>query len=305
MNRLNVIVCSIGVMLGCLPSRVESQDCLLYSIRPDGSGLKIEAEAGIDPALRVYGSPDISPSGDRLIFDAYSRVGFARFAKILVLQLTGDSTGQVDDYDCGNCPVWSPDGKRIAFEVCSLNPLNLESGVWMMNADGSDAERLSEGEQPRWFPDGKFVISTLLQGGMRFLKVDLKTKDATPFLDKFQHEEPVRFSRDGTRVLAHVLRNGKPKLISMASDGDEDSIVELSDLSLSCPVFSPDGKWIAFATSNEKDGEFIQIIAADGKAEPRKLIFAPQAHKQDLCWHPDGKRIVFVSNQLLPVEKDK
>ena len=305
MNRWNAIVCFISVGLVCIPGRVESQESALYSIGLDGSGLKIEVEAGFDPELKVYGSPDVSPDGERVVFDAYERVGFARFARILVLHCAGDSKGQIDDFDCGNCPVWSPDGQKIAFEVCAMNPLSLEPGVWMMNADGTEPERLSDGEQPRWFPDGKSVISTLLSGGVQLLKVDLKTKKATPFLAGFQHQGPIRFSRDGTRVLLHVQRNGKSQLISVAANGAEESIVQLSDAALEHPIISPDGKLVAFTTRDAIDGEIIQIVSADGRGESRKLVFASKVAKQDLCWHPNGLRILFTSNQKLLLEPEK
>jgi len=300
MNRLNLMVCMISLMLLGQSSRVESQ---IYSIHPDGTGLKVEVEAGIEPGLRIYGSPDVSPNGERLIFDAFPRMFFARFAKILVVHLEGESQGQAENFDCGNFPVWSPDGKRIAFQICAENPLNVEPGVWLMDADGDNAKRLSDGKQPRWSPDGKSVICTFLERGVRFAKVDVETNESKPFLDQFQHEEPIRFSSNGTRVLAHVRRHGKSQLISMAPNGAEDSIVELSDSPVAFPVFSPNGKWVAFASENAADGKFIQIVATDGQVAPKKLTFAPAASKEDLCWHPDGKRILFISDQVLKGER--
>ena len=58
------------------------------------------------------------------------------------------------------------------------------------------------------------------------------------------------------------------------------------------PVFSPDGKWIAF--SGQYDGNTdVFVMPAEG-GEPRRLTWHPAA---DIAagWTPDGKRILFHS----------
>jgi Tol biopolymer transport system component len=60
-----------------------------------------------------------------------------------------------DDAD----PVWSPDGRRIAFTRSRDGRLDaFRSDIWVMEADGSDARRVTEGMasamKPSWSPDG-------------------------------------------------------------------------------------------------------------------------------------------------------
>jgi Tol biopolymer transport system component len=54
-------------------------------------------------------------------------------------------------------PVWSPDGARVAFQSDSGGKYQ----VWTMLADGSDPQRLSQGEaddrHPIWSPDGRRI----------------------------------------------------------------------------------------------------------------------------------------------------
>jgi len=56
-----------------------------------------------------------------------------------------------------NRPVWSPDGKRIAFSRFDNNQWN----IYVMNADGSDVRKLTDGSfnvNPSWSPDGKQIL---------------------------------------------------------------------------------------------------------------------------------------------------
>ena len=52
-------------------------------------------------------------------------------------------------------PVWSPDGRKIAF-VCSRYG---DNQIYIMNADGTDVRRFPQGHagdwQLAWSPDGK------------------------------------------------------------------------------------------------------------------------------------------------------
>ena len=60
-------------------------------------------------------------------------------------------------------PAWSPDGSRIAFSSGRDGIM----AVWVMNADGSGAKRLSdvEGEYPTWSPDGSRIAFASSMGG--------------------------------------------------------------------------------------------------------------------------------------------
>jgi len=72
-------------------------------------------------------------------------------------------------------PVWSPDGKRIAFErrlgrvqrrACSGCGTALIFEVHLMNADGSRQERLTRrGAKPGWSPDGRTIAFVTKRDG--------------------------------------------------------------------------------------------------------------------------------------------
>jgi len=60
------------------------------------------------------------------------------------------------------------------------------------------------------------------------------------------------------------------------------------------PVFSPDGKWIAF-TGDYAGNQDVYVIPSDG-GTPKRLTYHP-APDQVLGWTPDGRRILFRSSR--------
>ena len=57
------------------------------------------------------------------------------------------------------------------------------------------------------------------------------------------------------------------------------------------PVFSPDGKWLAFSRSNGGDYD-IYVISADGAGQARRVTMMPEGDFM-VAWTPDGKEVVF------------
>ena len=89
------------------------------------------------------------------------------FATALVAQPTGAPPASarvtVADYleweDVAD-PQLSPDGRQIAFTRRSVDKVNdkWDTGVWLMNADGSRQRSLISGSAPRWSPDGTKLL---------------------------------------------------------------------------------------------------------------------------------------------------
>ena len=77
-----------------------------------------------------------------------------------ITQLTSSADGSMS-----NAPAWSPDGQHIAYSHLS----GQVSDVWVMNADGSGAHRVtydghSQGRLT-WSPDGQRIAYTSMQTG--------------------------------------------------------------------------------------------------------------------------------------------
>src|SRR5467141_957590 len=61
------------------------------------------------------------------------------------------------------------------------------------------------------------------------------------------------------------------------------------------PVFSPDGKWIAFTGQYDGNPD-VYVMSAEG-GEPKRLTFHP-SNDIVLGWTPDGKNILFRSDRF-------
>lgn len=89
------------------------------------------------------------------------------------------------------------------------------------------------------------------------------------------------------------LRNGKPRLLSNQSEDQSE------------PVYSPDGKWIAYVSWNDTiGGHLCRIPATGGRAEQLTKSSAICTHP---AWSPDGNYLAWVNTPVsnrLPIEGD-
>lgn len=59
------------------------------------------------------------------------------------------------------------------------------------------------------------------------------------------------------------------------------------------PTWSPDGRWVAYATWSFEEGGHLYKVRADGKGKPQRLTAAPGLYQQP-AWSPDGRRIAAI-----------
>ncbi len=99
------------------------------------------------------GPPKWSHDGKRIIFSA-TPGNEVRRSRLMALDVR-DGHPTYTDLGPGNCPTFSGDDRKIAFLLNPGNELGADSGVWVMQADGSQRRRLGEYGVPFWSPDGR------------------------------------------------------------------------------------------------------------------------------------------------------
>lgn len=197
-------------------------------------------------------------------------------------------------------PVWSPDGKYIEFVKRSKARWNVDG--WLMNADGSNARKVSDGGGwACWSSDSKWLyISPPTEQGFRIEKISMEGNTA-PVVVQPDGQKPA-VAPDGTLyyVVNLPAKNGVSDMeIRKAKPDNGPSTVlaripgaMLSSGVLMQPVVSPDGTWLALLLT---DGATTNIWAQPTAGGPLRRItdFGKQATfiARRVSWSSDGKFI--------------
>jgi Tol biopolymer transport system component len=123
-------------------------------VAADGSGEPFALDG-------LWTGVDWSPAGDRLLVEGFPGGGHEGQFDLYSIDLDGSDLVQLTDDPAGEMASWSPDGTRIAF---SSGDDEYNSDVFVMEADGSDRQRLTNWEgidlMPVWSPDGEWLAFT-------------------------------------------------------------------------------------------------------------------------------------------------
>ena len=137
----------------------------IWVANADGSGAKI---------IRRGSWPNISPDGARVVFnteESDKKNGPVR--RIAVVEIATGKTTVFKNLPSDNCfgPVWSPDGRQIAFHIFTES--NWQIGAF--DSDGSDFHYIKKSEPNGlsywsicWAPDGRSIFCQDIQHLFRF-----------------------------------------------------------------------------------------------------------------------------------------
>lgn len=144
----------------------------IWKIRSDGSGEKQLTNPTFPNASKgaPFGDmdPKVSPDGKKIVFERHQsnkgNFGFGEY-NLYVMDINGGNLNNISrNSNAEAVPVWSPDGKRIAFWSVSDKSRDALS-IIIANADGSGRERIAKGfgrlhvEMPSWIDNQTLVFS--------------------------------------------------------------------------------------------------------------------------------------------------
>jgi len=213
--------------------------------------------------------PAFTPDGKRLVWSSNRSGHF----EIWTAEADGSGARQVsrDGFDAEN-PTVTPDGRVV---YASANPKGMGMGIWRVNLDGSNAQRIVSGVaiHPEVSPDGEYVV----------------------------------FHRDSSESVA--------VLVARVSDGKIFPIATglVSGQSVGRPRWMPDGSGVAFvvfaptgssgvAAAPPTMGIMTQKFqpGRDTTASRRRLAgFDPDRPSESFGIAPDGKSVVVSEQQSL------
>jgi dipeptidyl aminopeptidase/acylaminoacyl peptidase len=201
---------------------------------------------------------------------------------------------------------WSADGKTVAF----VSNISGRNNLWLVASDGGWPQQLTVSDQrqkdPAWSPDGKWIaINSDHDGDEQWdlllvspLNGEVVNLTNTPDVA----EEGQAWSPE-SRYIAYM---SKPRTSSTYEINIMDVLTKRfraltkntpKELGNTGPIWSGDGKWIAFTRQHAagKDSNIFLADAASGKA----TLLTPHSGEHNYtatAFSPDGKYILLTSN---------
>lgn len=253
--------------------------------------------------------PAIAPSGKRI---AFASTMHGPNANIYIKSVTGTSITQVTSGEADHVmPSFGPDGEKIAY----ASNRDGKWDIYVADVNGGPAMQLTRENDheihPTFSPDGKkiaFCRFSNKSGRWEIWVTELENPGVKRFLDYGM------FPRWSPDVASNKILFQRPTQRGSRLHGvwtidyvngeavNPTEIVSAGNAAIINPTWSPDGRFIAFATVLDPDQEKearpkqsdIWVIRADGSGRTR-LTDGQFANFQPM-WSPDGQ-VYFVSNR--------
>jgi Tol biopolymer transport system component len=222
------------------------------------------------------------PRGELVVYDSKSHQ-FLPF-------LSGISAGDLD---------FSPDGKWIAYVSYP------EGTLWRSRADGSERVQLTfppdSVSLPRWSPDSTQIAYINAQAGQpwRVFLMSAEGGTAEPMLSEKEYQADAHWFPDGKRMIF-----GRTPFIPGSSESVAIQVLDLSSKRVSIfpgsenlygPRLSPDGKYLAAVTSDNK-----KLLIYDFQAK-KWTDWVSEPGWIDLgVWSRDGQYIYYLNASNAP-----
>lgn len=229
--------------------------------------------------------------------------------KIYVLDIrTGEHWRLTDRHEREWTPSWSPDGKWIAFASGNLDfipgvKINLTTDIYKADINGVHLVQLTDkgtNVGPTWSPDSQRIafvsyhrgnerkgIYVMDADGRRLRRINDKEVQA---LDGIIQGE-CAWSPNGKQIAFSMVVPREDRMPLCVIDIDGKNFRQLTEgppiQGIRQPVWSPNGKWIAYVYENTFGNADIYVIDAMGNGRGKPLV---KAGGRDLspAWVPEG-----------------
>jgi serine/threonine protein kinase/Tol biopolymer transport system component len=246
---------------------------ILYSTDRDESDLwsvKLdhmkESQLTSDAGVELW--PDVAPDGETVAFQATRATTNANLFNCLIMAKSLKSAAAPTQLASdGFAPLWSPDGKQVAF----LRSTNATNYLWLVHAGGGDAKPLTTG--------------SVTFGGFTQL----------PY-NRFQTQD-FQWSPDSARLIYCANTSGVANVWQIGIDGSAPT--QLSDntdanVRLFNPTWSPDGQrvaWLARSTDQKQVSWSVWLLAEGQK----KKIFQSDSMLGLVGWSQSSQELIVKS----------
>jgi Tol biopolymer transport system component/tRNA A-37 threonylcarbamoyl transferase component Bud32 len=201
-------------------------------------------------------------------------------------------------------PVWSPDGRSIAFVYSKGNP-GLGFGVWLVDPDGSNLRSVANpGLGPAWSLDGRWLYySTRGGAAAEIVMKKVPAQGGTPLTVTSEKLRNV-IGSDGSTVyytFERPLVDGRPEFEIRSAQPENAPFKVLARIPASRvpiwqivnPALSPDGKWLAQALTDSAATNIWALSTATGDwRQITDFGDRPTFIARRVSWSSDGRFIL-------------
>jgi len=266
----------------------------------------------------------ISPDGKKI---AFTREGIdflkkKSYCHIYLLDLpTGEVTQLTHFSIFERSPLWSPDGRKIAF-IATNESANPEEYICVINIDGSGYTRIEKGFEPSWSPDGGKLLFSLNRSiyvanadGSNLVIVAKGiwpswSLDGRKIIFGTESREIFVVNADGSNLTKigtgwHPVPSPDTKKILFECYCGNLSVINIDGSNLICSTltgylcnhyfWSPDGKRVyaikTIVVNGTFSGEELYIMDANLTVTAKITLKNGRINKWE--WSPDGREILF------------
>lgn len=251
------------------------------------------------------------------------RLAFASQGSIWVVDADGGPPRRLTNHPAGagdprtavdRSPRWSPDGNWILFETGRRG----NNDLMLVSADGKRTNLVTDSgndaSAASWSPDGQRIAYVerspeFFSGVLKVMDIDEVTgmtkgepreiyRARTDRGGGWQVREPV-WSPDGTRLAVVLQDSGWDKIYLIPASGGPPKQLTDGESEDASPVFSPDGKILAF-TSNRgnREARHVWLVEIGGQA-PRRLTDLQFCTETNPQWSRDARQVYFLKSSPL------
>jgi Tol biopolymer transport system component/DNA-binding winged helix-turn-helix (wHTH) protein len=267
----------------------------------------VPSSGGTAKRLTDFGShPAFSPDGGQIAFqsDGLTDLGVnARTLPPSVLWIVSSAGGEqprqltrLGSPPGGHgAPAFSPDGKRVAFNAADMNSVS----IWSVEVESGRVQRIiARSSDPVYAPDGRSIYYTGWNGLWQ-IPVSPESGEVSGEARQIADDGPAHIrhpgiSADGKKLVYEMLMSESALFETAFGENAAEPAALLRNTSSrnTFPVFSPDGRQIAYISGRPGAHSELWLMKADGKdaAATAGILTSPS-------WLPDGRSVAGISRE--------